>query len=363
LEQGEREKIESTQKGSQARLTAINAALKQEESLNLQDTSFYRELQNQRAEVTQQALEEQNKLTAEAGKASAESQQKIAELQLSAFKANVAMQDSARHMSSQQKIAEETSFENISFQIKAQAAAREIAALDKSGKDYQNQLKSLQDKEKQMVQEHENEVSAIRERAEEQSNQRILSANQRFNDQIAHGLTSAIMGHESWAKAVTSLGDQVVTGMIQNAIKSMLADDMTKERDAAAAARKAYNIGISMGGPAGMVLGPTFAAVTFAAQMAFAEGTDSVPGVGRGDVVSAKLTPGEGVVPGGVMDGLRSMARAGTLGGGGGSTNHVHFHVVNHVNTIDGDGMKDVLDKHSDQLTKHFHNVVRKMNK
>jgi hypothetical protein len=45
-------KVEATQKGSQARLAAINAALKQEAALNLQDTSFYRELLNQRAEVT-----------------------------------------------------------------------------------------------------------------------------------------------------------------------------------------------------------------------------------------------------------------------------------------------------------------------
>jgi hypothetical protein len=34
-----------------------------------------------------------------------------------------------------------------------------------------------------------------------------------------------------------------------------------------------------------------------------------------------------------------------------------------HVNTIDGDGMADVLDKHSDKLQKHFEHAVRKMNR
>jgi hypothetical protein len=36
------------------------------------------------------------------------------------------------------------------------------------------------------------------------------------------------------------------------------------------------------------------------------------------------LEPGEGVVPGGVMDGLRSMARSGNMGGGN------HYHVQAH---------------------------------
>jgi hypothetical protein len=362
LEQSEREKIEATQKGSQARLSAINAALKQEAALNLQDTSFYRELLNQRAEVTQQSLEEAAKLAESAGREEAENEQKMGELKLSAWKANQALQDSARHISDQQKAAEATTAANAEFALKAQAYAREAASLDKSGKDYANKLKELQDKEKQLVQEHENDVTAIKEKAEMERNARVLAANDQFNNQIARGLTQSIMGHQSWAKTLNTLGDQVVTGMIQNAIKSMLADDMTKERDAAAAARKAYNIGIGIGGPAGMILGPTFAAVTFAAQMAFAGGTDSVPGVGKGDSVPSLLTPGEGVVPGGVMDGLRGMARAGTLNGGG---NTYHLHMTNHMNAsaLDGDGMTTVLEKHADQLHAHYQNAVRRMNK
>jgi hypothetical protein len=43
------------------------------------------------------------------------------------------------------------------------------------------------------------------------------------------------MGHQSWSKMVVSLGQQVFSGMIENAIKSMLADDRTKEKDTATA--------------------------------------------------------------------------------------------------------------------------------
>jgi hypothetical protein len=72
------------------------------------------------------------------------------------------------------------------------------------------------------------------------------------------------------------------------------------------------------------------------------------------------LEPGEGVVPGGVMDGLRNMARSGSMGGG--STYHDHHSPTYHVQTIDGDGIRGVLDKHSQEFTKHVNNQLRKMN-
>ena len=100
-------------------------------------------------------------------------------------------------------------------------------------------------------------------------------------------------------------------------------DDFGKEKDAAKAARKAYNNGMEMG-PAGVVIAPIWAAAAFASVMAFQGGTDSVPGTGSGDIVPAMLEPGEGVVPKGVMDGLSNVARNGGLDGGG-THNHVTY--------------------------------------
>jgi hypothetical protein len=150
--------------------------------------------------------------------------------------------------------------------------------------------------------------------------------------------------------------------MLQNAIKSALMDDFTKEKDAAAAARKAFNIGISIGGPAGMILGPAFGAAAFAGVMAFNSGTDAVPGIGNQDTVMSALTPGEGVVPGGVMDGLSKMARNGGFEGRG-TTNHVHFHPTYNIHTIDGDGMESALEKNREQVTRHIEHTLRRMNK
>jgi hypothetical protein len=74
------------------------------------------------------------------------------------------------------------------------------------------------------------------------------------------------------------------------------------------------------------------------------------------------LSPGEGIVPGGVMDGLRNVARNGGFNGGG-PTYHVHVRPTYHVNTIDGDGMRATLEKHTDQLQHHFELAVRRMNR
>jgi hypothetical protein len=361
LEQGIREQIEATQQGSSARLAAIDAGLREEQARGLQQTEFYRDLAKQRVDVERQSAEEAAKLSADAAKESAENAEKMGELAIAAEKQKTALLESARRVSINQQIADDSRVANEEYQLKMAALEKEIAGLDKSGKDYLNKLKALQDQEKQMTQQHENELVAIKEKAEQESNQRVLAAETQFQNSIASELTRSLMGHQSWAKMVNQLGNQVVSGMIENAIKSMLADDLTKERDAASAARKAYNIGLSIGGPAGIILGPLFGAAAFTAVMAYATGTDGVPGVTRGDVVPAMLTPGEGVVPGGVMDGLRNMARNGGFENQTRQQIHVHVRPTYHVNTIDGDGMRDVLNKHTDVLTDHFRKTVRRM--
>jgi hypothetical protein len=252
-------------------------------------------------------------------------------------------------------------FDNDEYALQMAAFARDIAALDKNGKDYETKLRALQDKEKQLVQQHENEITAIKEKAAQQQNQEMTAALNQMASETARGLSQVIMGHESFARMVDSIGNQVVSSMIANAIKSMLTLDMDKEKSAAKAARAAYNIGMSVGGPAGMVLGPVFGAAAFAAEMAFDRG-GVVPGVGVGDVVPAMLTPGEGVVPGGVMDGLSKMARS-----GGFDNNAPHYHVTTHVHmnasALDSDGLDVVLAKNAATLQRHFENSLRRMNR
>jgi hypothetical protein len=361
LEQGIRDAIEATDKGTVERLAAIDAGLKAEADKHMQDMATYRNLMTQRVKEVKEAAAEESKLRAEAGKEMAESSQKMGELAIAAEKEQQQLKDSARHVTIQMRIEEEKKAAEKEYDLHMDTLKREAAALEKGAKDYENKFKANQDKQKQLIQQHENEITAIKDKAEMARNSRILSGETRLMDSLAGGLTRALMAHQSFAAEMNSIGNQIVSGMMQNAIKSVLANDFTKESDAAAAARKAYLAGMHFPFPANIVMGPLLGAMAFASVMAFENGTDSVPGIGRGDRVPAMLTPGEGIVPGGVMDGLRSMARSGNMGGG--QTIHVRAHFAPTVHALDADGVDKVLSKHADKFRKHLEGELRKMNR
>lgn len=371
VRQDEDDQIEATQAGSSERLAAIRRAMEETRELFGEESHIYRhyadeetqtmiETGRQLQEIARQMDAEAAREKQEAAKEAAANDQKMGELRIAAEKQEMALSNSGRRVSDEERIAQETKIANEEYALKMAALQEETAGLDASGKDYQNKLRQLQNQEKQLTQAHENEITAIKEKAETARNARILASFTQAQDTMARGLTQSIMGHQTWSRMVLSLGDQVVSGMVQNAIKSMLADDMTKERDAAAAGRKAFLWGWENGGPAAPVLAPIMAAGAFAAVMAFETGTDRVPGIGKGDVVPAMLSPGEGVVPGGVMDGLRTIARNG--GFNQRPTQHVQVHYNPQVHAMDAEGVARVLDKHGEQFQRHFEGVLRRMN-
>lgn len=182
-------------------------------------------------------------------------------------------------MNDQQRLAEAVQVANEEYALKLTALSQQIAALDKGGKDYENKLQQLQDKQKQFIQQHENEITAIKDKAEIERNQRILSAEQRMNDKMARGLTDVLMRHQTFGAMITSIGNQVASGMMQNAIESVMANDYTKESDAAKAAREMFNAGAKFPFPANIVMAPALGAMAFASVMAFQDG-GVVPGIG-----------------------------------------------------------------------------------
>ena len=360
LEQSEREQIAATRQGSTARLAALDDAIKQEEEKGLQQTGFYKALLTERVQAARQAAEEQAQISEAGARLDADNELRMGELSLAAFRAHQNLMDSAHRATIQREMAEATQAANAEFALKQTALTKEAAALDKSGKDYENKLKAIQNKETQLVRAHENELTAIKEKAETERNQRILAGEAHLRDSIATGLTSVLMRQQSFVSMMGSLGDEVVAGMLKNAIMSMLTLDMTKEKEAAAAARKGYLWGIQYGGPIGPVLGPIMGAAAFAAVMAFDAG-GVVPGVGHGDVVPALLSPGEGIVPGGVMDGLSKMARSGSMGGG--ASYHLTAHFAPHVSAVDATGVDRMLTEHAGKFQKHMETTIRKFNR
>jgi hypothetical protein len=166
----------------------------------------------------------------------------------------------------------------------------------------------------------------------------------------------SIMSGQSMGAAFAKMGGQMLESALKNVLMMETVQGRKRFGDAKTAAADAYEWA---GNP---ILGAVMAGVAFTSVMAFNKGTDRVPGSGSGDTVPAMLTPGEGIVPGGVMDGLSRVARSGGFNGGGPqyhATTHVHLH----ASALDSGGMDQVLTKHADKIQKHFENTLRKMNR
>jgi hypothetical protein len=359
LQESERVKIAATKEGSAARLAAIDSAIKAEEARGLQETGFYKSLLTSRVDLVRQMTEEEDKIRAEAGKEAAEHEMRMGELIAAAQKQQGELTLSAMRDSAQKRVDTEIQFANAEYNAKRDAFTKEIAALDKDDKEYENKKKALQDKELELTKQHENQVAAIRIKAAEDANRRILASYAQFDDQIAKGLTEVITRQERMSKMVLQLADKMAAGLIENALKAIIADDMTKPHDAAAAARKAFLAGENaIPGPAGVVLGGVLAAGAFASVMAFEDG-GIVPGVGRGDIVPAMLEPGEGVLSNKVMDQLKAVAAG---NGSGGGESHYHYNPTIHIQALDKNGLDEVLTKHADTVKKHFISHARRLN-
>jgi uncharacterized protein YdcH (DUF465 family) len=360
-EQGEREKIAATDQGSAERLAIIDAAMQEAEGKGLQETDYYRQLGAARVETVKQATTDEAKLRADAGRQEADNTLRMGELSVAAEQEQMQLRNSSRRVTDAQLVAQQLTLAEMEFQIRQQSLRDQAIALDTSAKDYENKLKAIQDKERQLIQQHENETTAIQTQAAIARNQTVLAAYTQFEQSIARGTASVLLGQQSFASMMSSIGSQVASGMLQNALMSMMTLDMTKEKHAAAAAREMFVAGTKFPFPANLVMPELLAAGAFASVMAFNDGTDAVPGSGRGDVVPAMLTPGEGVVPGGVMDGLRNMVRSGNMGGG--STTHINLKYSPQVSAVDSKGVEKMLKTHGKTFATHFHKEVRRQNR
>jgi hypothetical protein len=360
LQQGEREKIEATEKGSSARLAAIEASIKEENTRGLQETSFYRQLLTARVETVREMAQEEIRVKEEAGKEAAAHETKMGELRIAAEREHQQLINSSHRVTAQQHMAQETQLENEEYALKVAAYAREIAALDANGKNYQNKLRAIQDRETELTKQHENKLTQIKDSAEKERNARIASAEQHMIEEYARGFSQVIMGHQSFASMMASIGDQILSAMIQDAFMLETVQGRKRLSDARTAASSAFEWGWEHGGVAAPILAPVLAAGAFTAAMAFEKG-GMVPGVGRGDIVPAMLSPGEHVDDKELTDGLRGMVR----NGGASAATHVsvNYRPVYHVQTIDGDGIRGTLTAHADEFQKHFEQTLRKLNR
>lgn len=304
--------------------------------------------------------EEKAKIQADLGKEAAEFDLKMGELSIAAEKETARFTLMARLASDQQRLASDIAFADEEYQLQRESLQKQVDALDKSAKDYEVKLKQLQDREKELDRQHENEVAAMEDKALQARMDKLKSFMQRYEQEFAQGFAQVIMGHQSFTQMISRLGDQVVSTMLQTAIQSAMAMDFGKDRQAAAAARDAFLAGWKFPFPANIAMAPALAASAFATAIAFETG-GLVPGVGNTDSVPAMLTPGESVLPKQLTERLETAARSDD--GGNKPSPHFHAHYSPQIHAIDGASVKGMLDKHAGEFHKAFENHVRKMNR
>ena len=135
-----------------------------------------------------------------------------------------------------------------------------IAALSRYSKDYETKLKELEDKKKEIVQQGEAQVAQIRNKSQERQLADITKAEQHMADAVSKSLSKTIFEHKSMAASFEQMGAQVAESAMENAIKMILTNNMTKASDAGAAAAHTYNT-ISAIPVVGPFLAPPAAAV------------------------------------------------------------------------------------------------------
>jgi hypothetical protein len=173
-----------------------------------------------------------------------------------------------------------------------------------------------------------------------------------LQNSIASSAARSIVEGKNMAQAFAQVGKQMLQSEIEHMMQIGTVEGLERLNNARTAATKAFAWAPNP------LIGVPLAAATFAAVMAFEDG-GIVPGTGRGDIVPAKLEPGEGVLSNKVIDGLRAVAAG---NGSGGQEVHYHTTIHNHVEAMDSEGVDRVLTKHSHTFVKHYVAHARRMN-
>jgi hypothetical protein len=356
LQENERQKIDATTKGSQQRLAAIDAAIKEENGKGLQATEFYKSLLTDRVNVIRQMAEEEKAIkeklanddlkdAIDAGTKIAQAKMELARHQLAMHKINIDEQEAQEVASQKELLASELS-----------AIDKRLALIDQSDEKQLAKKQELENKKKLLAQESANAITKIEQQAEERKLAIVTDAENRMGHEIASTAANSIIQGKNMEQAFAQLGVSMMKTALTNLMQIETVQGRKRFGDARTAAADAFE---SAGNP---ILGAIEAAAAFSAVMAFERG-GIVPGTGNGDVTPAMLTPGEAVLPKNLTDGLMNAAKFGNLGGNSGPDVHIHYAPTQHIQALDGEGVGAVLEKHADVFHEHVEHAIRKMNR
>jgi hypothetical protein len=309
-------------------------------------------------EYCKKQMEETAKLGEEAGKQAAEHETRMAEMRLAAAKEGDQFLLDLARITEREKLELEKQAENEAFKTERESLTREIDSLNQYSAEYLNKKQALNNKIEELEKQHDNRMQQLDDQAHQRQLQALMQWESRTQGMYIDAFSKVMMGKESFAHAMQQVDEQIAESAIKSGLRELMSLETIQGRkrfsDARTAAADAF---ASAGNP---ILGAVEAAATFATVMSFNAG-GVVPGIENFDSVHAMLTPGEGVLTRHQMEALQNAARGNTTNNN--QEVHIHHHATYHVQAMDSDGVKAVLDKHGEQFAEHAANHLRRLNK
>lgn len=350
LQESEKEKISATRAGSNERLAAIDAAIKEENAKGLQDTSFYRGLQEEKVRITEAMAEQVKRIQSQLGAEEEKYEEASAKITEKSAQEHFANMLKMRQLSIAQAVQAERVAAGELYNAEVEGLNKQLATLDRMDPEFVVKQTAINNKMLLAKQQYYAQAESITEKGEEQLYKLVHTGEERMADDISKTISKDILEHKNLAQSLEKTGEQMLETMLTNIIKGMLLQDMKKEHDASTAAADAF---ASAGNP---ILGAIMAAAAFTAVMAFAQGGE-VPGHGSGDTVPAMLTPGETVVTKALTDQVKS-AEGGQRGLKGITVNYNAS-----ASSFTSAGIKDVMEQHGKEFVGHLQRQLRKGNR
>lgn len=239
-------------------------------------------------------------------RASAEEQfrfeSEMAKLRLQAEDQEAAHKLASTRGTEQQVLDARLDAENRAYKAETDALANEVANYDKHDKEYAAKIQASDHKAELLAQQHENKLTEIKEKAEDERNKKILAAETKLADGISQNVAKSIVEGQNLADSMKRLGETMAEDALANALKMILIGDMKQAKDAAHAAASAFRwVMDDVPFPANAIIAPVAAAAAFTSVMAFEQG-----GIVPEDAL-AMVHKEEMILPKELASGLQSM--------------------------------------------------------
>ena len=286
LETAEREKIAATRQGTNERIAAIDAAIKEENSKGLQETSYYKGLLVERVAAEKAMADETARVRAALSDEELRHDLVMAKLQQVAQDGAMKHELAMKKATLQQITDAEIKAVRGDTQIEVNALNARIAALDKNDKDYLKKLQEFENKKKEITQKAENEITKIRQTAEEKQAHDVLAAETRMKNAVLDTAVQSMFQFNNMSKAFEHLGEEMIQHALTNLLQMSAIDRKKELMDAKSAAKSAFKwVMQDVPFPANAVLAPISAAAAFAGVMAFEQGGE-IPGAGAVPIIA-----------------------------------------------------------------------------